>query len=135
MDAEGASDIDSSIGQRCRAIFYFNDDGDFVGLRYENWKDVFVEQRAPGTLRVWAEPFTKLRLVKLFDLRVDPYERANITSNTYNDSMRSTAGIIYGALAIATEFLGTFKQFPPSQRPGSFTLDHAVGKLREHLGQ
>ena len=66
-------------------FFYFNDDGDLVGMRYENWKIVFEEQRAPGTMRVWAEPFTKLRVPKLFDLRSDPYERADITSNTYYD--------------------------------------------------
>ena len=68
-----------------RGFFYFNDDGDLVALRYENWKIVFMEQRAPGTLRVWAEPFTPLRVPKLFDLRADPYERADITSNTYYD--------------------------------------------------
>jgi arylsulfatase len=77
-----------------RDFFYFNDDGDLVALRYENWKVVFEEQRAPGTLRVWAEPFTKLRLVKLFDLRADPYERADITSNTYYDWFISNAAVV-----------------------------------------
>ena len=66
-------------------FFYFNDDGDLVALRYENWKIVFEEQRVPGTLRVWAEPFTQLRVTKFFDLRADPFERADITSNTYWD--------------------------------------------------
>ena len=56
-----------------------------TGLRYDNWKLVFMEQRAPGTLRVWAEPFTTLRVPKIFNLRTDPYERADITSNTYYD--------------------------------------------------
>jgi arylsulfatase len=65
--------------------FYFNDDGDLVGLRYENWKISFEEQRVPGTLGVWLEPFTKLRGAKLYDLHADPYERADITSNTYYD--------------------------------------------------
>ena len=65
-----------------KEFIYFNDDGDLVALRYENWKFVFEEQRAPGTLRIWAEPFTKLRVPKLFDLRSDPYERADVTSNT-----------------------------------------------------
>lgn len=66
-------------------FLYFNDDGDLVGLRYENWKLVFEEQRAPGTMQVWAESFVKLRLSKMFDLHADPYEKADITSNTYWD--------------------------------------------------
>ncbi len=66
-----------------RGFFYFNDDGDFWVSAAENWKVVFMEQRCPGTLQVWAEPFTPLRVPKLFNLRADPYERADITSNTY----------------------------------------------------
>ena len=118
-----------------RDFIYFNDDGDLVAMRFENWKLVFEEQRAPGTLRVWAEPFTKLRLAKFFDLRADPYERADITSNTYYDWTISNAGIMYGALAVAAQFLETFKEFPPSQRPGSFTLDQAVEQLRQGAGR
>jgi arylsulfatase len=64
-------------------FFYFTDDGDVLGIRYDNWKLVFMEQRCPGTLQVWAEPFTRLRVPKLFNLRTDPYERADVTSNTY----------------------------------------------------
>ncbi|WP_417743466.1 hypothetical protein [Salipiger sp.] len=60
-------------------FFYINDDGAIVALRYENWKVVFKEQRMQGTMGVWAEPFTELRVPKLFDLRADPYERADIT--------------------------------------------------------
>ena len=131
---DGYNQLPYLTGQQDRGdrkdFFYFNDDGDFVAMRYENWKLVFEEQRAPGTLRVWAEPFTKLRLAKFFDLRADPYERADITSNTYYDWVMSNAGIMYGGLAVATQFLETFKEFPPSQRPGSFTLDQAVEQLR-----
>ena len=68
-----------------KEFFYFSDDGDLTGLRYDNWKFVFAEQRAPGTLQVWAEPFTHLRVPLIYNLRLDPYERANITSNTYYD--------------------------------------------------
>jgi len=132
---DGYNQLPYLIGQQDRGprkdFFYFNDDGDFVAVRYENWKLVFEEQRAEGTLRVWAEPFTKLRLAKFFDLRADPYERADITSNTYYDWMMSNAGIMYGVLAVSQQFLETFKEFPPSQRPGSFTLDQAVEQLRE----
>ena len=59
-------------------FMYLSDDGDVLGLRYDNWKVVFMEQRCPGTLQVWAEPFTKLRVPKLFNLRTDPFERADI---------------------------------------------------------
>jgi arylsulfatase A-like enzyme len=78
-------------------FFYFNDDGDLVALRYQNWKIVFMEQRATGTLQVWAEPFTPLRIAKFFDLRADPYERADVTSNTYWDWLIDRAYIMYGA--------------------------------------
>ena len=71
-------------------FFYVNDDGDLTGLRFDNWKFVFLEQRCPGTLQIWAEPFTELRVPKLFNLRTDPYERADITSNTYWDWMPTT---------------------------------------------
>jgi arylsulfatase A-like enzyme len=116
-----------------KEFFYFNDDGDLVGVRYENWKVVFEEQRVEGTMRIWAEPFTKLRLAKLFDLHADPYERADITSNTYYDWMTSNDGIAYGVLAGVGSFLETFKEFPPSQRPGSFTIDQAMEKMKRGL--
>jgi len=119
-------------GARNRFI-YFNDDGDIVAARYENWKIVFEEQRATGTMRIWAEPFTKLRLPKFFDLRSDPYERADITSNTYYDWQLENAGILYGMLAGVGEFLQTFKEFPPSQRPQSFSIDQMVEQLQRSL--
>ena len=78
-----------------KVFIYFSDDGDVVALRYDNWKVVFMEQRCQGTLRVWAEPFTPLRVPKLFNLRTDPYERADITSNTYYDWFLHHAYIIY----------------------------------------
>jgi arylsulfatase len=109
---------------------YFNDDGDLVALRYENWKLVFEEQRAPGTLRVWAEPFTKLRLPKLFDLRADPYERADITSNTYYDWLLAQGYVIVAAQTVVGQFLASFKDYPPSQRAQSFTIDQIVEKMQ-----
>ena len=65
--------------------FYFSDDGDLTAFRYDNWKIVFMEQRVTGTMRIWAEPFVPLRVPKIFNLRTDPYESADITSNTYYD--------------------------------------------------
>ncbi|RVL72760.1 arylsulfatase [Sinorhizobium meliloti] len=112
-------------------FFYFNDDGDLVALRYENWKVVFEEQRAEGTMRIWAEPFTSLRIPKLFNLRADPYERADITSNTYYDWLMSDgAGVFLAAPAVAAEFLATFKDYPPSQRAASFSIDQIVEKMQ-----
>jgi hypothetical protein len=73
---------------------------------------------------IWAEPFTKLRIPKLFDLRSDPYERADITSNTYYDWLMSDgAGLFIAAPPIVGKFLATFKDYPPSQRPSSFSID------------
>jgi len=116
------------------SFFYFNDDGDLVALRYDNWKVVFEEQRSPGTLEVWAEPFTKLRIAKFYDLHADPFERADITSNTYWEWLISHAYIMYGSQAYVAKFLETFKEFPPSQRAATFTIDQAMDKLKQNLG-
>jgi arylsulfatase len=112
-------------------FFYFSDDGDVLGCRYDNFKIVFMEQRCHGTLQVWAEPFTRLRLPKIFNLRTDPYERADQTSNTYYDWILHHAFILYGAFALADLFAATFRDFPPVQKPGSFTIDDALKKLAE----
>lgn len=132
---DGYNQLPYLTGQQERSarkeFFYFNDDGDLVALRYENWKFVFEEQRATGTMRIWAEPFTKLRVPKLFNLRSDPYERADVTSNTYYDwFMSDGAGAFIAAPAIVGPFLATFKEFPPSQRPSSFSIDQLVEKMQ-----
>jgi len=110
-------------------FIYFDDDGNLVALRYDNWKVVFEEQRAPGTLRIWAEPFTPLRLPKLFNLRTDPFERADITSNTYYDWLIDHAYIVFAAQGMVTEFIETFREFPPAQKAASFTIDQALEKM------
>jgi hypothetical protein len=92
---------------------------------------VFEEQRAEGTLKVWSEPFTKLRLPKLFDLRADPYERADITSNTYYDWVLSQGYVLISAQSVVGNFLATFKEYPPSQRPSSFSIDQIVEKMQK----
>jgi arylsulfatase A-like enzyme len=114
-----------------REYVYFNDDGDLVALRVENWKIVFEEQRAPGTLRIWAEPFTKLRMPKSFDLRADPYERADVTSNSYYDWIISNPASFMLGSPIVAKFLATFKDYPPSQRPSSFSIDQIVEKMQK----
>jgi len=114
-----------------KEFFYFNDDAELVALRYDNWKMVFSEQRTPGTLRIWAEPFVTLRVPKIFNLRTDPYERADITSNTYYDWLLDHVFILVPAQKVVGEFLATFKEFPPSQKSGSFSVDQVLEKLKE----
>jgi len=114
-----------------QGFVYFDDDGNLVALRFDNWKAVFMEQRCEGTLRIWAEPFTVLRIPKLFNLRTDPFERADITSNTYYDWFLHHDYILYASQAIIEQFMATFREFPPRQKAASFTIDQALLKLSE----
>ncbi|MGW5513435.1 arylsulfatase [Nocardia africana] len=118
-----------------RGMVYFSDDCDVLGIRFENWKIVFMEQRKQGTLGIWAEPFTPLRVPKLFNLRTDPFERADVTSNTYWDWFLDHDYIAFYGTAIATAFLDTFKEFPPRQEPATFTINQAVAKLHDFLAR
>ena len=95
---------------------------------------MFLEQRAPGTLRVWAEPFTPLRVPKIFNLRTDPYERADITSNSYYDWMFERAFLLVPAQTYVGNFLETFKEYPPRQKADSFNLDAVMKNLQENSG-
>ncbi len=113
------------------SFIYCNDDQQVTGLRYDNWKLVFMEQRAPGTLRVWAEPFTTLRVPKIFNLRLDPYERADVTSNTYYDWLIDHAFLLVPAQDVVGKFLMTFREYPQRQKAASFNLDEVMEKLRE----
>jgi len=115
-------------------FIYFNDDGDLVALRYDNWKVVFMEQRTRGTLEVWADPFVPLRVPKLFNLRTDPFERADVTSNTYWDWLISKAYLVIAAQALVSRFLDTFEAFPPRQKAASFTIDQALEKMQRAIG-
>lgn len=114
-----------------KEIFYFSDDGDLTALRYSDWKLIFMEQRVRGTLQVWAEPFISLRVPKIFHLRRDPYERADITSNTYYDWLIDRAYLLVPAQSYVGQFLMTLKEFPPSQKAASFSLDKVMEKLAE----
>jgi arylsulfatase A-like enzyme len=116
-----------------KGLVYFSDDGDVLALRFDNWKVVFMEQRAQGTLQIWAEPFVTLRVPKLFNLRTDPFERADITSNTYYDWLFDSDYIILAATSLVAEFLQTFQEFPPRQKAASFTIDQVVAKLESVL--
>jgi arylsulfatase len=112
-------------------LVYFDDDGSLVAIRMGNWKVVFMEQRTQGTLQLWLDPFVVLRTPKLFNLRTDPYERADITSNTYFDWYFSKGYMIMAAQAVVQPFLASFKDYPPRQKAASFTLDQALAKMAE----
>jgi arylsulfatase len=113
------------------SFIYCNDDQQVTGLRFDNWKLVFMEQRARGTLQVWAEPFTTLRVPKIFNLRTDPYERADVTSNTYYDWLIDHVYLLVPAQDYVAQFLMTFKEYPQRQKAASFNLDDVLKKLQE----
>jgi arylsulfatase len=116
------------------SFLYINDDQQLTGLRYDNFKFVFMEQRAEGTLRIWAEPFVSLRIPKIFNLRTDPYERADITSNTYYDWLLEHAFQLVPAQAFVGKFIETFKNYPQRQRAASFNMDEVFAKMKESGG-
>jgi arylsulfatase A-like enzyme len=123
-------------------FLYSDDDGLLVGLRKGDYKYVYAEQRAPGQMQVWAEPFTRLRLQKIFNLMQDPFERADITSNTYWDWNLNQVGAVYGAMDDVFQFVATFREFPPRSFPPSFvpstimeqTLDELKDAQRNRAG-
>ena len=111
-------------------FFYFSDDGDLTGLRYDNWKVVFAQQREPGTLALWGEPFVKTRIPWLYNLRTDPYEKASITSNTYWDWYINHVFLLTPAQKYVGAYLSTFKEFPPRQKAASFSIDQVLEQLQ-----
>lgn len=117
-----------------RGFLYASDDGDMTALRAGNFKMVFMEQQLPGTLGVWIYPYTPLRVPKIFNLRLDPYERADITSNTYYDWLLDHVFMLVPAQDIVAQFMETFKEFPPRQKAASFSVDQVLLKMRESYG-
>lgn len=116
-----------------KGFFYFSDDGDLTALRTGNFKFVFMEQRMPGTLAVWAEPYVALRVPKLYNLRTDPYERADITSNSYYAWLLEHAYVFAFGNMVASQHLQTYIDFPPRQKAATFSIDQAVEKLSQRL--
>jgi arylsulfatase len=110
-------------------FFYVSDDGDLTAIRFDNWKVVFLEQRATGTLAIWSEPYVQLRIPKIFNLRTDPYERADITSNTYYDWLLDHVWLLVPIQAYVARMLTTFAEFPVRQKPASFSLEQVMAKL------
>jgi len=111
-------------------FWYVNDDGQIVAARYQDWKVVFLENRGVA-FGVWREPFVELRVPLLFNLRRDPFERAQHNSNTYNDWFLDRPFVVVPIQALAAQFLQTMKDFPPSQSPGSFNLSKIEEQLRK----
>jgi arylsulfatase len=117
-----------------KEIFYFSDDGDLTALRYNDWKLIFMEQRVEATLQAWAEPFVPLRVPLIFNLRRDPYERSQKTSNTYYDWLLDRAFLLVPAQVYVGNFIATFKDYPPRQKAASFSLDKVLDSLNSPGG-
>ncbi len=131
---EGTVGVNNGAKSARDRFFYTDDDSELVAYRKGDYKYVFEEQRAPGTMQVWAEPFTKLRLQKIFNLFQDPYERADITSNTYWDWQLNHVQNMYGVMDDVVQFAQTFKEFPPRSIPPSFNpatiMDETMRDIR-----
>lgn len=135
IDGHNMLDYFTGDTDTCPRTFfaYVNDDGTLVALRAGDWKLVFLEQRAK-TMQLWAEPFVALRLPKLFNLRRDPFERADENSNTYWDWLLDHAFVLYIAQRIVAQQLQSFREFPPRQEPAAFNLDNVLEKLHDAGG-
>ena len=116
-----------------QSYFYISDDCDVLAVRMGDWKTVLMEQRAKQ-LMCWAEPFVHLRMPKMFNLRRDPFEKAQHNANTYNDWFLDRAFVIVPLQALATRFLQSMKDYPPSQTPGSFNLQKIQKQLERPAG-
>jgi arylsulfatase A-like enzyme len=111
-----------------REFLYWTDDGNIAGLRYDRWKLVFMEQRAES-FEVWEEPLVTLRTPKLFDLRADPFERADHDGIGYKTWRFERVFLLAPAQVYVKNWLKSFEEFPPRQKPGSFNLSDAMDKL------
>jgi arylsulfatase A-like enzyme len=112
---------------------YFNDDGLPVAFRFGDWKLVFYEMQKPGGFDVWRYPFTFLRAPKIFNLRMDPYERADIVSDQYNDWIVKNAYLDSMGIMRFAPFLDTFVEYPPSQEPASFGVDELIANVKKQV--
>ncbi|MEL6330704.1 MAG: arylsulfatase [Planctomycetota bacterium] len=117
-----------------KEIFYFADTGELTALRYDDWKMIFLEQRAEATLQAWIEPWIQLRIPYIVNLRRDPFERGMQTSNTYFDWMIDRVYLLVPAQQYVAKFLATFREFPPRQKPASFTIDQVLEQMQSNPG-
>ena len=137
LHLDGYNQLDLLTGKTKKGardeFFYFNDDAELVAMRFGNWKAVFCEQRAPGGMQVWGNPFTCLRLPKLFNLRMDPYERADIVSDQYYDFQTKNVYLTIMAQTKAVEHLKTYLEYPPSQLPAEFGINEVQRQINEQI--
>jgi len=131
LDGYDQGDVLAGKGpDKRREFFYWTDDGDLAALRYDQYKVVFLEQQAHG-LEVWMQPMVRLRAPKIFNVRSDPLERSEHEAGAYDTWFIEHAFVLVPAQAIVGEYLKSFQQFPPRQRPGSFSVDQAMQMLME----
>ena len=122
---KGDTDVDPR-----REFLYWTDDGELAALRYDRWKAMFLEQPAHG-FSVWETPFVSLRVPKLFDLHADPFERAEMEAIDYSHWRIDRVFLLTPAQAFVGQWLTSFKQFPPRQKPASFNLDQVMQQMSE----
>jgi len=146
---DGFNQLPYLLGQQAHGardeFYYFDDDGDLVAMRFDTlqpdatsttaWKVVFCEQRQPGQLDIWANPFTCLRLPRLFNLRMDPYEHAQISGDSYDRWRAENVYVNAEGVRRAAGFLQTFIEYPPSQTPASFSVDQIADEIRKKVEQ
>jgi hypothetical protein len=146
---DGYNQLPYLLGEQPRGnrseFYYFNDDAELVAMRYDvlepgatsstAWKIVFCEQRQPGQLDVWANPFTCLRAPRMFNLRVDPYEHAQISGAEYDEWRNDNGYVAFEGFRRTAAFLQTFAEYPPSQTPASFSVDQIVEGINKKIGQ
>jgi arylsulfatase len=114
-------------------FLYFDGEGDLLAIRFDNWKLIFMEQRDPDAEPSSSDPCVPLRVPKLFNLRIDPLERADTSSSAYSEWAESKGYMISAAQRLASKFLDTFRDFPPTQRAASFTLEQVMQKMEHSL--
>ncbi len=130
LDGYDQTDLITAKGPgKRREFFYWTDDGDLAGMRYDQWKVVFLEQRAEG-LDVWREPLIRLRVPLLFNLRSDPFERAQHEAGDYQRWFVEHAFLMAPAIGLVARHVQSFRDFPPRQPPGTFSIDQAMQKLQ-----
>ncbi|MCA6100385.1 arylsulfatase [Bradyrhizobium australafricanum] len=136
---DGFNQLDYITGKTDKSardeFYYFNDDGDLVAMRSGNWKLVFEKQELPGQFDVWANPFKALRVPKMFNLRMDPYEHAEISGSLYDQWRLENVYLGFLGAQKASAFLETFVNYPPSQRPASFSIDQVRKQVDKKIDE
>ena len=135
VHADGFNQLDYITGQAKESprnvVFYFSDDGDVIAVRVGDYKLAFAVQHAQ-TMKLWQEPFVKLRLPSIYNLRRDPFERADMNSNTYYDWMVDHVPQLYLVQELVAEQIADFVKYPPRQKPASFNLDAILEAVSHH---